>query len=70
MSCRKNVAFDTNELELFRSGIVSARDYTMLTEGEQETLKFAYNTLLENFGRILAPLSAQVLESPSEDIDN
>ena len=70
MSSRHNVASDTNELELFFSGIVSVRDYTMLAESEQETLKFAYRTHLENFGRILAPLSAQVLESPSEDIDN
>ena len=70
MSSRHNVASDTNELELFRSGIVRLHDYTMLTESEQESLKFVYQTLMENIDRVLAPLSAQVLESPSEDIDN
>ena len=70
MSCRKNVAFDTHDLELMRSGIISARDYTMLTETEQETVKFAYDTLCENIGGVFTPLGAQVLECSSEYVDD
>ena len=70
MSSCENVASDTNELELFRSGIVTLHEYNRLAESEQETLKLVQKTLFENVARVLAPPNPQVVESPSEDVES
>ena len=70
MSLRKNIASDTDELELLHSGIVDICDYVMLTESEQKALKFAHHAFSDNVRRVIAPLGEQILESPPEVIEN